>query len=62
MFKPGDRFYSEFFRSWGTVTKYIDDNNWWFILDSDGNGNFNGRILKAQSKPSAIKHWIKGER
>ncbi len=32
--KPGDRFYSPFFKSWGTVTEYIDDENWWFRLDT----------------------------
>lgn len=33
MINPGDRFHSNYFDSYGTVTRYVDDNNWWFRLD-----------------------------
>lgn len=51
MIKVGDRFWSEYFKSFGTVTKYCDDNNWWFILDGKK------RELKALSTPDKLE-WV----
>jgi len=34
MIKAGDRFYSKYFKNYGTVTRYVDNDNWWFKLDS----------------------------
>ena len=54
--KPGDRFYSDYFKSWGTVTKFLDDNNWWFELDDR---RFFGE-LKARARPSELREWRRG--
>jgi hypothetical protein len=32
MKKQGDRFYSKHF-GYGTVTRFIDERNWWFKID-----------------------------
>lgn len=50
--KQGDRFWSNYFNSYGIVIKYVNDNNWWFRLDG------NKEVLKAQSPPDNLK-WIK---
>lgn len=58
--KPGDRFYSNFFRSYGIVTRYVNDDEWYFKLEEK---TIFGRIklsseLRAKAKPSELK-WIK---
>jgi hypothetical protein len=48
--KFGDVFYSEYFKSKGVVVKYIDDKDWWFVIESQPS-----RILKAQADPIQLK-------
>ena len=48
--KFGDIFYSEYFKTRGVVVSYIDDKNWWFVLENRPSHTF-----KAQSPPSELK-------
>lgn len=50
--RVGDRFYSAYFRDKGTVVRYEDDNNWWFVLDERQK-----KALKANIAPGELK-WI----
>ena len=61
--EPGCRFFSKFFNRFGTVTRYIDDDNWWFVLDR----NLIDKILrsklnelKAQCNPVDLE-WVAKE-
>jgi hypothetical protein len=56
--KPGMRFYSKYFKTWGTVTRYYSPDNWYFTLQP----TFLQRIfcikakeLKAKSHPRALR-------
>lgn len=57
--KVGDRFYSKYFKNYGTVVKYVDDNNWWFKLDDKLVITMIVRypVMKAQSLPGALQ-WV----
>lgn len=49
--KAGDRFYSEYFKSNGTVVEFINDDEWFFILDGE-------RIwMQAGTHPKNLK-WL----
>ena len=48
----GDIFYSEYFKSRGVVVSYKDEDNWWFVLES------NGQMVKARAKPNELR-WLR---
>ncbi|OMC74249.1 hypothetical protein BK125_20835 [Paenibacillus odorifer] len=48
----GDRFYSKFYNSYGIVTRFEDEENWWYKLDGSD------VELKAEIDPDKMK-WIK---
>lgn len=48
----GDRFYSRFFASYGTVTRYDDEDNWWYRLDGSSEVN------EAEGHPKDVR-WLK---
>ena len=58
----GDRFYSKYFMTTGTVTKFISDSEWYFILDLNKNSVYKDLELRAKAKPTQLE-WIyrKGE-
>jgi hypothetical protein len=61
LIKAGDRFYSEYFHQCGKVTRYIDDDNWWFVLDIsliDKLLHIKPIETKARSKPSKL-YWLR---
>ena len=53
--QAGDIFYSKYFDTNGIVVEYKDDNNWWFMLQKDG--QYSKPILKARCKPHEVS-WI----
>ena len=44
----GDRFYSHYFKKWGIVSEFNNDNDWWFKLDKTH------QYMKAKSKPEEL--------
>lgn len=54
--KKGERFYSEYFKSYGTVTKYLDEDNWWFKLDG-----WLKPEMKARVRPTELIRVLKKE-
>jgi len=56
----GDKFYSNYFRKFGFVTRYIDDNNWWFKLEPKKILCFKIRYpeTKAKARPEELV-WVK---
>lgn len=49
--RKGDRFYSHYFGEHGTVTRYVNDDKWFFKLDG-------GKVeFRAQSTPDRLT-WV----
>ena len=48
----GDVFYSKHFGSRGVVVKYVNEKEWYFVLEDRYN------VLKAQARPEDV-HWLK---
>ncbi len=53
--QTGDRFYSEYFQSEGTVVRFISDDHWYFVLDKGLSGT-----LRAQALPNELRWIIRG--
>lgn len=46
----GTIFYSDYFKSYGVVVRYKNDDNWYFAIEKQPM-----RVLKAQTKLSKLK-------
>ena len=53
--KFGDIFYSPYFASRGVVVRYVNEKEWYFVLENRPTG------LRAQAKPDDVQWLREGE-